>query len=487
MIQGTSSSVGKSIIAAALCRLFTRRGLKVAPFKAQNMALNSFVTSRGKEMGRAQVVQAMASCRKPEVDMNPILLKPEGDSTSQVVVMGSPWKTLKAREYYRYRDELWGFVKASMERLLMDNDLIIVEGAGSPAEINLKKNEIVNMRVAREFNVPVLLAGDIDRGGVFASLVGTLSLLEREERDLVKGFIINKFRGDIKLLEPGLDMLAELAGGIPTLGVIPYIRDIRMAQEDSVYLDENPVSGEEGAIDIVVIKFPRISNYDDFDALAMEEGVQVRFVDDPVEMGQPHAIILPGSKTTLKDLAWLRHKGLDSLILAHVASGASLVGICGGYQMLGSVIRDPMGVEGASGEQPGLGMLPVSTDFEPVKQTTQIKGTFHGGKGTETMEVEGYEIHMGTSRILEGGTSFLQLEDGRSDGCLSAGGRIWGTYLHGIFDTPAFRSEWLRSLGWDGTSLSRSLSEVREAEFERLADVFEQNMDIALLEKIAGL
>ena len=490
MIQGTSSSVGKSIVATALCRIFSRRGLKVCPFKAQNMALNSFVTVSGGEMGRAQVVQAAACRREPEVDMNPILLKPEGDAMSQVVVMGSPWKRLEAREYYLHKDTLWSFVKASMNRLLADNDLVVVEGAGSPAEINLKKDEIVNMRVAREFGVPVLLVGDIDRGGVFASLVGTLSLLEEDERELVKGFVINKFRGDVSLLEPGLGMLAGLTGGRPTIGVIPYMHDIKLAQEDSVFLDENTRFGDEGTVDIAVVKLPRISNYDDFDALAMEDGVTVRYVDDPGDLGIPQAIIIPGSKTTLSDLAWLRSRGLDSMIQALLASGSSVVGICGGYQMLGRVIRDPMGVEHSSGEEPGLGLLPVDTDFEPVKRTVQVKGTVCGnayGAGTDPVAVEGYEIHMGTSDVLPGGSPLLRLSDGSYDGCVSAGGKVWGTYLHGIFDSPSFRREWLGSMGWKGSGEAGiSLAEMREAELEQLADTFEAHLDMPLLEDIIG-
>jgi len=491
MIQGTSSSVGKSIVATALCRIFSKKGFKVCPFKAQNMALNSFVTAGGGEMGRAQVVQAAACRREPEVDMNPILLKPEGDAMSQVVVMGSPWKRLKAREYYLHKDTLWSFVKDSMNRILADNDLVVVEGAGSPAEINLKKDEIVNMRVAGEFGIPVLLVGDIDRGGVFASLVGTLSLLEENERELVKGFVINKFRGDVSLLEPGLGMLADLTGGRPTVGVLPYMHDIKLAQEDSVFLDENMRFGDEGPVDIAVIKLPRISNYDDFDALAMEKGITVRYVDDPRDMGTPRAIIIPGSKTTLSDLAWLRERGLDSLVQALLVSGSSVVGICGGYQMLGRIIRDPMGVEHSSGEEPGLGLLPVDTDFEPVKRTVQVVGTVDGGAlgaGTGPLEVRGYEIHMGTSRLLSGGRPLLRFPDGRYDGCVSAGGRVWGTYLHGVFDNPSFRRGWLGSLGWRGSGEEgRNLAEMRESELERLAETFEAHLDMPLLEGMIGL
>jgi len=490
MIQGTSSSVGKSVLTAALCRIFARRGLRVAPFKAQNMALNSFVTSGGEEMGRAQAVQAAAAGREPEVEMNPVLLKPEGHSRSQVILMGRPWKTLSAGDYYACREILWASVAASFEKLAGENDLLLVEGAGSPAEINLKKSEIVNMRVARTFGCPVLLAGDIDRGGVFASLTGTLALLDDEEKTLVKGFLINKFRGDVKLLEPGLEMLSGLTGGRPVLGVIPWLKNLAVAQEDSVYLEENRSSGIPGAVDIVVIKFPRISNYDDFDPLALEEGVSLRFVDRPEDLGKPHAVILPGSKTTLEDLAWLRRSGFDGLLAALVLSGASLAGVCGGYQMLGRRISDPLGVEGASGGGDGLGFLPGETLFEPSKETTRVTGATVPGEGfpgSRSVPVEGYEIHMGRTVLPRGARPLLSLEGERTDGAVSAGGRIWGTYLHGIFDSGEFREEWLRFLGRREPGKDLPFRVVREQAFDRLADEVEAALDMKALERIIGL
>jgi adenosylcobyric acid synthase len=490
MIQGTSSSVGKSVLTAALCRIFARRGLRVAPFKAQNMALNSFVTPGGEEMGRAQAVQAHAAGREPEVEMNPVLLKPEGNSRSQVILMGRPWKTLSAGDYYACRETLWASVAASFEKLAGENDLLLVEGAGSPAEINLKKSEIVNMRVARTFGCPVLLAGDIDRGGVFASLTGTLALLDDEEKTLVKGFLINKFRGDVKLLEPGLEMLSGLTGGRPVLGVIPWLKNLAVAQEDSVYLEENRSSGASGGVDIAVVKFPRISNYDDFDPLALEEGVSLRFVDRPEDLGKPHAVILPGSKTTLEDLAWLRRSGFDGLLAALALSGASLAGICGGYQMLGRRISDPMGVEGPPGGEEGLGFLPGETLFEPSKETTRVTGATLPGEGfpgSRPLPVEGYEIHMGRTILPRGARPLLSLGGGRTDGAVSAGGRIWGTYLHGIFDSGEFREEWLRSLGRQGTGKALPFREVREQAFDRLADEVEAALDMKALERIIGL
>ena len=495
MIQGTSSSVGKSVLVAALCRIFARRGLKVAPFKAQNMALNSFVTSAGEEMGRAQAVQAAAAGRAPEVEMNPVLLKPEGDSRSQVVLMGKPWKTLSAGEYYDCREILWSSVVASFEKLASENDLVLVEGAGSPAEINLKKHEIVNMRVARTFGCPVLLAGDIDRGGVFASLVGTLALLDEEERALVKGFLINKFRGDVKLLEPGLDMLSGLTEGRPVLGVVPWLKNLAVAQEDSVWLEERTAGDSSGGVDIAVIKLPRISNYDDFDPLALEDGVSLRFVERPEDLGHPAAVILPGSKTTLKDLAWLRSSGFDGLIAALALAGSSVVGVCGGYQMLGRRISDPLGVEGPASEESGLGLLPVETSFEPAKETTLSRGrTMPSSESAlasdflaQSFDVEGYEIHMGRTVLPDGARPLLRFEDGRVDGAVSAGGRVWGTYLHGIFDNGPFRTAWLRSLGWKGKENPLSFAQVRNQAFDRLADEVEAALDMKLLERIIGL
>ncbi|HID65180.1 MAG TPA: cobyric acid synthase, partial [Anaerolineae bacterium] len=334
MIQGTASSAGKSLLVAALCRIFCQDGVRVAPFKAQNMALNSFVTREGHEMGRAQVVQAQAAGLEPHVDMNPILLKPEQDARSQVVVMGRPWATLAAGEYYRRKGELWPVVTAALDRLRERYDLVVIEGAGSPAEINLRDSDIVNMAVARYARAPVLLVGDIDRGGVFASLVGTMVLLEEDERRLIKGFVINKFRGDVALLQDGLTML-EQRTGVPVLGVVPFIRDLQIAEEDSVALGEplrrSLESSQGREVDIAAIRLPRISNFDDFDALALEEGVQVRFVDGPDQLGHPQAVILPGTKSTIADLLWLRQVGLARALCELAENGTPVVGICGGY------------------------------------------------------------------------------------------------------------------------------------------------------------
>ncbi len=498
MIQGTASSAGKSLLVAALCRIFRQDGVRVAPFKAQNMALNSFVTREGHEMGRAQVVQAQAAGLEPHVDMNPILLKPEQDARSQVVVMGKPWTTLAAGEYYRRKGELWSVVTAALDRLRERYDLVVIEGAGSPAEINLRESDIVNMAVARYARAPVLLVGDIDRGGVFASLVGTMVLLEKGEWQLIKGFIINKFRGDVALLQDGLTMLEERTG-VPVLGVVPFVRDLQIAEEDSVALDRVSRTGDRGhrirdKVDIAVVRLPHISNFDDFDALALEEGVQVRFVDGPGRLGHPQAVILPGTKSTITDLLWLRRVGLARAICELAENGIPVVGICGGYQMLGRTISDPSGVESAEGQVEGLGLLPVDTVFEAVKATYQARARIETGRGffaeIEGQEVEGYEIHMGHSRGGEPAFRLLargsQLVDA-PDGAVDKRGRVFGTYLHGLFDNPNLRRAWLRSLGWDAAFSGLSMAEVREREYDRLAQQVRESLDMERVYRIVGL
>jgi adenosylcobyric acid synthase len=493
MILGTSSSVGKSILVTALCRIFLRRGFNVAPFKAQNMSLNSFVTPQGHEIGRAQAVQAEAAGIPPEADMNPILLKPEADARSQVVLMGKPWRTLPAKDYYPCRDELWKFVVESLERLDRRYDLIIAEGAGSPVEINLQQNDVVNMRVADHLKAPVILVGDIDRGGIFAQLLGTLWLLEPQHRALVRGLVVNKFRGDPDLFKDGNDIL-EARGGVPVLGIIPYLDNLGIAQEDSVYLDDHRTLGDGKLVDIVVLNLPYMSNYDDFDALATETGVQVRFIQSVGELGDPDALILPGSKTTLADLKWLRSRNFDRALTDIIERGKSVVGICGGYQMLGRNVRDISGVEGHGGEMTGFDLLPMRTDFSSEKSTHQVRGRVIGGSGflanLKGVEVTGYEIHMGHSDLLSGSHPLLMITDrgggfaNIQDGCSSNEGRIWGTYLHGIFDNPGFRRAWLRSLGWEETGAGKALSMMREEAYDRLADHVEEHLNIALIEEM---
>jgi len=474
--------VGKSLLVAGYCRLYARRGLKVTPFKAQNMALNSFVTPDGLELGRAQALQAYAACREPDIRMNPVLLKPEAHQRSQIVLMGKPLKTAAGSLYYKERNRLWDHVAESLDSLVGENDLLIAEGAGSPAEINLKKTEIVNMRVARYLNAPVLLAVDIDQGGSFAFLYGTLNLLEPEEQELIRGFLFNKFRGDVELLKPGLKMLEDLTGGRPTLGIIPMMGDLRLAQEDSVFIENHRIFGS-GDTDIAVIHYPRMSNYDDMDALTLEEGVQVRFVSRPEELGCPDGILLPGSKSTREDLRWLRESGLADRILAMVnREGVSLGGICGGYQMMGRSLSDPRGIEGPPGSDEGLGLFPLDTVMEGEKRTVRAELVLPGGSEI----LRGYEIHMGRS-TGEGDPLLRDPETGAGEGIVRENGRIWGTYLHGLFDDPPFRRRWLASLGWTASRPPLSLETARDRELDRLADVLEEHSDITAIDRIIGI
>ncbi len=490
MIQGTSSNVGKSLLVTALCRIYTRRGYNVSPFKSQNMALNSFVTPEGLEIGRAQAMQAIAAGKEASVLFNPILLKPESDGSSQIVLMGKPWKQLRGIDYYSAKPTLWKEITTALETLKAESDIIFVEGAGSPAEINLKEHEIVNMKVATYLNAPVLLTADIDRGGVFAFLYGTLGLLDPQEQDLIKGFLINKFRGNIDLLTPGLKMLEALTGNRPTVGVLPYIKDLQLAQEDSVFLDEQQSFGE-GSFDIAVIRLPHISNYDDFDALTLEENIRIRFIQSVDELGNPQAILIPGSKTTMPDLIWLKSTGLAREIIAASHRGVSVSGICGGYQMLGKTIIDPEGLEGVSGSLAGLGLLDVETEMTSEKETVQTQARLcHDNpftSNTTPIEAIGYQIHMGTTRLNTKAHPLFTITDEHTDGAFALDSNVWGTYLHGVFDTPDFRRSWLRSIGWDSIMAPISLKEKREEELERLADIIEEHLDMKLLDSIIGL
>lgn len=495
MIMGTHSDAGKSILVTALCRIFAQAGYRVAPFKAQNMALNAGVTPEGHEIARATMAQAEAAGIPAHVDMNPILLKPEGHQRSQVVLNGRPYTHIEASNWLSLKALLWPQVTAALERLRARHDLVIIEGAGSPAEINLKEGDIVNMRVARHAESPVLLVGDIDRGGVFAALVGTMVLLEPEERALVKGFIINKFRGEISLLGDGLRMLQERAFNTPTLGVIPFLPHIGVAAEDSVALDGQGSrgAGEQGqripVVDIAVIRLPRISNFDDFDPLKAEMGVQLRFVERVEELGQPAAIILPGSKTTLADLDWLRQGSLAERIVSLAQGGTAVVGLCGGYQILGRRLLDPDGAEAEPGASAsGLDLLPIETIFAGDKRTVQVQATLQTSGGAlaalQGAPIRGYEIHLGRSRYLADDVSPLchigPAEDGHTDGASVKGGQIWGTYLHGIFDNDALRHAWLRSLGWQGDGQAFD----RQAAYQRLAGHVRAHLDLAALHQI---
>ena len=503
MVQGTASSVGKSTLVAALCRIFRQDGLRVAPFKAQNMSNNSYVTRDGGEIGRAQAVQAEAAGIEAAVEMNPILLKPEADDRSQVVVLGMPFRSADARTYFDMKTHLWDVVTRSLDQLRDQYDIVVIEGAGSPAEINLKQDEIVNMRVARYAQSPVLLAGDIDRGGVFASLVGTLELLDSEERACIKAFIINKFRGDMAILEPGLSWLEERTG-VPVAGVIPYFHEIYVAEEDTVALKPHGKPERPAPLDLAVVCLPHISNFDDFDALEREPEVGLRYVHTVEDLGTPDMVIVPGTKTTVADLEWLRTRGLADRIQSLSRDGAVVIGICGGYQILGTRILDPDGVESTLEEVEGLGLLPVTTVFEATKQTHRVTAQVRQARGilqeAVGLSIEGYEIHMGQSSYSEQAHPFLiQERSGKPaqqpDGAIDSSGRILGTYLHGLFDNTGFRRAVLRHLSARKGTPSSHGPEIRQgdgdlsrdAEYEKLAGLVRGNLDMELIYRTAAL
>jgi adenosylcobyric acid synthase len=505
MIQGTASSVGKSLLVTALCRFFRRAGLRVAPFKAQNMALNAAVTPDGKEIGRAQAVQAEAAGLAPTVDMNPILFKPEGDARSQIVVMGAPVASMSAAEYHAHKPALHQVIAASLARLRAAHDVVVIEGAGSPAEINLKSRDIVNMHVARVADAPVLLVGDIDRGGVFAAFVGTLALLEPDERDRIAGFIVNKFRGDRGLLAPGLDDLTRRTGK-PVAGVLPYLPRLRFADEDSLSLDDRAARPAPRAdeLDVVVVRLPRISNHDDALPLEHEPGVCVRFSDRVADLAGADLVILPGSKSTAADLAWLRAAGLADAILARAAAGAPVLGICGGCQMLGESIADPDRVEPLAQPQvAGLGLLPVRTRFARAKTTAQVRArvatpSFLTRAVPAGAEIAGYEIHMGEV-IAEGGAApafEIAARNGApvaiADGAIGAGGAVVGTLIHGLFDDDAVRAGLVdelrrrRGMAAPAGASREPAAAAREREYDRLAAAVGEHLDAELLWRLLG-
>jgi adenosylcobyric acid synthase len=497
MVQGTASSVGKSLLVTGLCRMFQREGVRVAPFKSQNMALNSFVTPDGHEIGRAQAVQAEAARVVPVVDMNPILLKPEGDSRSQVVVLGKPIGSMTARDYHAYKPELRRIVAESLARLRQTYDLVVIEGAGSPAEINLKDRDIVNMHVARVADAPVLLVGDIDRGGVFAAFVGTMELLEPDERARIAAFVVNKFRGDLALLEPGLDFLTKRTG-VPVLGVVPHLPRLRVADEDSVALDDRRRRPRASAeqIEIAVIRLPRISNYDDFAPLEHERDVVVRFVEEPSALSSADLVILPGTKSIIADLAWLRASGLAEALIRRGHEGRPVLGICGGCQMLGGSIEDPFGVESPVATSVGLELLPIRTRFEQSKTTAQVKMRARGASiltsGPSDGDLEGYEIHMGTVEPLEPGCAAFEIrarnnrEERALDGAVAAGGAVLGTMIHGVFENDRLRLRLVATL-----RMKKGLPEgpapalwSKDAEYDRVANAIRGSIDRGLLERV---
>lgn len=426
MIQGTMSGVGKSLLCAGLCRIFHEDGFRVAPFKSQNMALNSFITKDGLEMGRAQAVQAFAAGIEPDVRMNPILLKPSSDTGSQVILHGEVQGELSAAEYFRRKKEFMPEIQKAFDSLANEFDIVVIEGAGSPAEINLKQNDIVNMGLAEMVNAPVLLVGDINRGGVFAQLYGTVALLDPHEQKRIRGLIINQFRGDEQILRPGLQMLEERVKK-PVWGVVPYT-DVDLDDEDSV-CERLSHHKAKRPLDIAVIRLPRISNFTDFSPLEAHPMMSVRYVSAQYQLGTPDLVILPGTKSTLADLKWLRETGLETLILRLAGQGIGVLGICGGYQMLGQTISDPYGAEGG-GTLRGLGLLPVETVFQTQKTRTRV--TASGCGWFEGAFIEGYEIHMGQT-ASQSTAPFCVLSDGRAEGAVN--GNIMGTYLHGLFDS----------------------------------------------------
>ena len=457
MIVGTMSSAGKSLLVTGLCRIYARRGIKVAPFKAQNMSNNAAVCADGSEIGRAQYTQALACGIIPTAEMNPILLKPEADSRSQVVLMGKHLETLPAKNYYQRKEILWAAVTNSLDSLRENYDLMIMEGAGSPVELNLKRGDLVNMAVAKYAQSPTLLVGDVDRGGIFAQLLGTLWLLEEDERNLLKGLIIYKFRGDIDLFYDGVKIIEE-KGGVPVVGVVPFTHHY-LPEEDAVAIEaQNFNAKSSGEIDIAVVRLPRISNFDDFLALEAEEGVRLRYIDSPNELGHPDAVILPGTKSTAADLNWLRDQQLDSVIGGFAKTGGVVVGICGGYQMMGNVIRDPLHTESHLDHLDGLGLLPLETEFLTEKTTHQAQAVVRSQsgwlKGIDGIVVSGYEIHMGISRQKSGAWLEITHRSGAAlslpEGSILPDGKVWGCYIHGIFDNHDFRRAWLGIFGLAG-------------------------------------
>ena len=479
MVQGTTSDAGKSTLVTALCRWLTREGVRVVPFKPQNMALNSAVTAEGGEIGRAQAVQAQAAGLAPHTDMNPVLLKPNSDTGAQVIIHGRAVTSMNAVAYHDYKAIAMQAVLASHRRLSAEYPVVMVEGAGSPAEINLRAGDIANMGFAEAVDCPVILIADINRGGVFAHLVGTLELLSETEQARVKGFIINRFRGDIALLQPGLDWLEQRTGK-PVIGVLPYVMDLHLEAEDGI--DQRQTDKADQVLRVVVPVLPRISNHTDFDPLRLHPQVDLQFVGPGQPIPAADLIILPGSKSVRSDLAYLRANGWDTAINRHLRYGGKLLGICGGLQMLGEQIHDPLGLEGTAGSSAGLGLLAFSTELAAEKQLRNVCGHL----ALENAEVCGYEIHAGVTTGVALERPAVQLEDGRCDGAQSADGQIFGTYLHGLFESPAACSALLR---WAGLQDVQSVDyhALRERDIERLADLVQNHLDTGLLRQLCGL
>lgn len=485
MIQGTGSHVGKSVIAAALCRIFRQEGIDVAPFKSQNMSNNAFVCASGGEIARSQALQAAACGLEPSVEMNPVLLKPCTDEGAQVIVRGRPAGVMKAKEYERFKPTLRPALLECLDSLRERHELVVIEGAGSPAEINLRKNDIANMSVAALAGAPVILVGDIDFGGVFAQIIGTMHLLLEEERARVLGFVINKFRGDMDILRPGLDYL-EKETKRRVFGVVPYFGDIRLPEEDRIPERNQIGAAGNDRVRIDVIRHPRIANFTDFDALEAEPDVSLRYLDSPaVEI--PDAILIPGTKSTIPDLRRLKETGFAAFVSHCRERGATIAGICGGYQMMGRRISDPSRIESDAAEEEGLGLLPTETVFNERKRTARVRA-IHIESGAE---VDGYEIHMGETRGGERPafqlTERLGSKTRDMDGASATGGRVWGTYIHGVFDSPAFRRHFINRLraekGMKPVAAAASIN--LESDLDRLADRVRAALDVdAILETV---
>jgi adenosylcobyric acid synthase len=477
-VFGTGSDVGKSIITTALCRLFANQGMRVAPYKAQNMSNNSGVTPEGLEMGRAQIVQAEAARIPPHVDMNPILLKPTSEIGSQVVLLGKAVENSTARDYHAKKEGLFSTACAALDRLRHDYDLVVMEGAGSCAEVNLMPHDIVNFRMAQYADAPVILVADIHRGGVFAQIVGTLNCLEKTYRDQIKGFIVNRFRGDLGLFEDGIQWIEQKTRK-HALGVLPWYNHIRIDPEDSVVI-ENPqkvFTENSGIPAVAVIRIPHISNFTDFDPLIALDGLDLFFLEQAQDLTAFRAVILPGSKNTCFDLRWIKSSGWLEKLGDYVASGGHVLGICGGYQMMGNFVHDPDGLEGRPGTTRGLGLLPVETILKAPKTTTLTRFSRQGVQGS------GYEIHMGQTKRHSGDPFFTVIERNRiacddADGCVSANNRIMGTYIHGLFENPAVTRLWLNTIGLPGveTATLEGL-EAKDREYDLLADYFDSHID----------
>jgi adenosylcobyric acid synthase len=478
MVQGTTSDSGKSTLVTGLCRFLRRRGFKVAPFKPQNMALNSAVTADGGEIGRAQAVQALACGLEPMIDMNPVLLKPNSETGSQVIIQGRALTDMEARAYHAYKPRAMAAVMESFRRLSSKFDHVIVEGAGSPAEINLREGDIANMGFAEAVDCPVILVSDIERGGVFAHLAGTAMVLSESERDRIKGFVVNRFRGDPTILDPGLEWL-ERHTGKPVLGVLPYLTGFHLEAEDAI--DRRQADKDEGALKVVVPVTPRISNHTDFDPLRLNPGTKVTFVRPGAEPPPADLIILAGSKSVRTDLAFLRSEGWPERIRRHLRYGGKVLGICGGYQMLGEEIRDPDGLESRPGNSPGLGLLPLTTILAPAKTLLNVEARLT----LEDAPVKGYEIHAGVTSGEGLERPFLIRSDGTPDGSISLDGQVAGSYLHGVFESPAGAAAILR---WAGLADAPDLDyrALRERDIERLADLVEERLDTNAILSLLG-